>query len=146
MADRRPLFALVAAALLGCAPAPAPTSVTGSALPPRDLALLEHMIQLNALHLGIEPHLRDADKMGELARVAGEIAALGSAPVFVDWPKRPNFPHEPARYERFRQDLLRGAAELQAAAESADKGAVVAAYARLDASCTACHKRYSPTY
>lgn len=104
------------------------------------------MIQLNALHLGIEPHLRDAAAMGELARVAGEIETLGAAPVFVDWPKRPGFPHDPTRYERFREDLVRGAAELQGAAEAGDKDAVVAAYARLDASCTACHKRYSPTY
>lgn len=104
------------------------------------------MIQLNALHMGLEPHLRDVSQLQEIGRVAGEIEKLGSAPVFVDWPKRPGYPHDPTRYERFRQDMLRGAQEVQAAATARDRDALIAAYARLDASCTACHKRYSPTY
>ncbi len=115
-------------------------------MPTRDLRLLEHMIRLNALHFGMEPHLRDTRQFAEIARVATEIERLGNDTVFMNWPKEPGFPHAPERYERFRQDLIQGAKDVRAAAEAGNTAQISQAYARMDASCTACHKRYSPTY
>lgn len=112
----------------------------------RDLELLRMMMVLEGVHEAIQPHLRSLDKMDEIARLGEEIAAMAVSPVFVEWPRRPGFPHDPTRYERFRSDLEQGARDAARAAQARDLSALNRAYARMNASCIACHKRYSPTY
>jgi hypothetical protein len=128
----------LALSFAACAP---PTGEQG-----RDLRLLEHMIRLNALHVGIEPHLRDTARYEELAGAAAEIERLAVDPVFVEWPRRKGFRHPPDLFDRYRVDLLEGARAASAALANGDRDGLHAAYAVMDASCIACHKRFSPLY
>jgi cytochrome c556 len=114
--------------------------------PARDLALLEMMLQLNALHRGMEPVLRSQAQLPDLAEAARGIASLAGQPVFVDWPKRPEFSRNRQRFEALRAHLQSSAEAATAAAESGDREALHRFYAQMDGTCVACHKRYLETY
>ncbi len=129
-------------AALGCGGQPAALEPA----PPRDLALLELMIKMQALHRGMEPVLRSEERLPELAEAARGIASLAAAPLFAGWTRRPDFLRDPGRFEAFRLHLLDSAEAAAAAAEAGDKEALHRFYAQMDGSCVACHKRYLETY
>lgn len=106
--------------------------------------MLELMLELNPPYLGMQPVLRDRDKLDALASSAATIAALAEDPRMTAYTAAEDFGRDPAPFERFRVDLLEGARDARAAAEAGDLDALHDAYARVSASCTACHKRYSP--
>lgn len=114
--------------------------------PPRDLALLELMIKLQALHRGMEPVLRSEAQLPQLAEAARGIASLASDPLFEGWVRRPDFQRDPTRFEAFRLHLLDSAQQAAQAAEAGDRERLHRFYAQMDGSCVACHKRYLETY
>lgn len=135
---------LLALALLGCREGgPSEQRVPA---PPRDLALLELMLQLNALHRGMEPVLRSPAHLPDLATAARGIAGLAAQPLFADWPSRPEFSRNRERFEVLRAHLQQSAEGAAAAAESGDREALHRFYAQMDGTCVACHKRYLETY
>jgi cytochrome c556 len=135
---------LLAVTLLGCREGgPEEQRVPA---PPRDLALLELMLQVNALHRGMEPVLRSPAHLSDLASAARGIASLAAQPLFVEWPSRPDFSRNRERFEALRAHLQQSAEDAAAAAESGDRDALHRFYAQMDGSCVACHKRYLETY
>lgn len=133
-------FAALAAA--GCGGEPAALEPA----PPRDLALLDLMLEVQALHRGMEPVLRSEERLPELAEAARGIATLAADPLFVGWTRRPDFQRDPARFEALRLHLLDSAEQAASAAEAGDKEGLHRFYAQMDGSCVACHKRYLETY
>ena len=113
---------------------------------PRDLSLLYRMIELDAVHRGMEPYLRNRDQLEQLADAADGAALIADSELLRTWPERPGFARDTERWETFRSVLSSAATDAAAAARAGDLDALHEAYSRMDGSCIACHKRYLETY
>jgi len=110
----------------------------------RDLSMLELMIEMDPSYLGIQPVLRDVSKLEAIASAADLIGTLTDDPRMTGYTQRVDFERDPAPFEIFRTDLLESARAAAAGARAGDLDGLHDAYARMSASCIACHKRYSP--
>ena len=113
-------------------------------LPPRDLSMLEVMLEMNPPYLGMQPVLRDVDQLDALAAAADSLARLAEDPRMTGYTGTGDFDRDPEPFERFRQDLLQGSLAAAEAARAGELDRLHDAYSRISASCVACHKRYSP--
>jgi cytochrome c556 len=131
---------LVAVLLAGC------ERGRGGPEPERDLSLLYRMIELDSIHRGIEPFLRNTSKLDDVAQAADAAAELARSELLVTWTERPEFQRDPVRWQTFRAELEQAAVDAAQAARAADLDALHDAYSRMDGTCIACHKRYLETY
>lgn len=116
-------------------------------LPPqRDMAMLELMLKLNQLHLGIEPYLRNVERLPELVEPVEAIAAMTDDPVFANYMSALDVERDPAIFDASRERLVKSARQAAEAARASDVEAFTAAYTVMDATCISCHKRYAPNY
>lgn len=116
-------------------------------LPPqRDMAMLELMLKLNQLHLGVEPFLRNADRLPELVEPVEAIAAMTEDAVFSEYLGKLDVERDPTTFEASAKRLAQSARQAAEAARAADVEAFTAAYTAMDATCITCHKRYAPNY
>jgi cytochrome c556 len=116
-------------------------------LPPqRDMAMLELMLKLNQVHLGIEPYLRNVERMPELVEPVEAIAAMTDDPAFTEYLGKLDVERDPTIFESSRGRLAKSARQAAEAARAGDVEAFTAAYTVMDATCIACHKRYAPNY
>jgi len=133
---------LAAVALGACAPEPERTWPTE--LPPRDLGMLELMLQLNSPYLAMQSQLRNVDAMEDVSAAAGIIAGIAEDPLFDTWVETSEPARDPGTWRESYADLLEGARDARDAAAAGELERLHAAYGRMSKSCTACHKRYSP--
>jgi hypothetical protein len=110
----------------------------------RDMALLELMIRLNAVHFGMEPHIRDRERFEDLAAAADVIAGMCEEPAFVNYTSLDEFQRDPTRFDELHTLLRESSQKAATAARAGDVEGLFQAYTAMDASCTACHKRYAP--
>lgn len=116
-------------------------------LPPqRDLGMLELMLKLNQLHLGVEPYLRNAERLPELVEPVEAIAAMTEDAVFAEYLGKLDVERDPTVFDTSRARLTQSARQAAEAARASDVEAFTAAYTAMDATCIACHKRYAPNY
>lgn len=115
-----------------------------AAHPARDLALLEAMIRLNAIHFGMGPYIRDRAQYEQIAAGCDAIVSICDEPAFTGYTARSDFARDVERFEELHQMLRQGALDAAAAARAGDADGLFDAYTRMDVSCTACHKRYAP--
>lgn len=112
----------------------------------RDMAMLELMLKLNQLHLGVEPYLRNAERLPELVEPVEAIAAMTDDPVFANYLGALDVERDPAIFDASRARLAQSARQAAEAARASDVEAFTAAYTAMDATCISCHKRYAPNY
>ncbi|MHC4375430.1 MAG: cytochrome c [Planctomycetota bacterium] len=116
-------------------------------LPPqRDMAMLELMLKLNQLHLGVEPYLRNAERLPELVEPVEAIAAMTEDAVFANYLGGLDVERDSTIFDASRARLAQSARQAAEAARAADVEAFTAAYTAMDATCISCHKRYAPNY
>lgn len=110
----------------------------------RDMAMLELMIRLNTVHFGMEPHIRNRDLFEDLAAAADAIASMCEEPAFVNYTHLDEFQRDPTRFDELHTLLRESSQKAATAARAGDVEGLFQAYTAMDASCTACHKRYAP--
>ena len=108
--------------------------------------MLELMLQLNQMHIGMEPYLRNADRLPEFVQTAEAIAEMTEADVFTEYLSKLDVERDATTFEASRERLGRAARQAAEAARGADVEAFTLAYTVMDASCITCHKRYAPNY
>jgi len=115
-----------------------------AAEPVRDLALLEAMVRLNAIHFGMGPYIRDRAQYEQIAKGCDAIVSICDEASFTGYTSQPGFARDAERFEELHAMLRQGAQDAAAAARAGDADGLFAAYTRMDVSCTGCHKRYAP--
>lgn len=138
-----PTVTLAGSLILGACGGAAEPEVPAD-LPPRDLSLLQSMLTIDAPWRSMQPRLRNVSALDQLAQAAQQILDACEDPVFAEWHRRPDFERDTTIWERSYAQLREGAQSAHAAALAGDLDRLHTAYSQMSASCTACHKRYSP--
>ena len=110
------------------------------------LSMLDVMIQIQIATDAIEPNLRNAEALEDVALSGQTILAWTEDPVFAEFTDRPRFFGERERFLELQEFMAASTRDVIAGAEGGDLAQLRDGFIRLKQSCIMCHKRYSPAY
>ena len=109
--------------------------------------LLTVMYEMDAYKRDIEPHIRNPDRAPQMAEAARKILEWTEYPSYANYTESAAFRGKNKElFQTFREELRRAIEAFAASADQGDLEAMSTHFTAMTSSCTACHKRFDPTY